>query len=68
MERCIVGRASVTGQRATGSTGIDRNSPEPSIELRDGHPDFDAMPGAVCVYWRGVNGSLQITYFSELAD
>ena len=68
LERRIVGRASVTGQRATASTGIDRNSPEPSIESRDGRPDFDAMPGVVCVYRRGADGSLQFTYFSAQAE
>lgn len=58
----------MTGQRATASIDGDRNNPEPGIGLRDGRPDLDAMPGAVCVYRRAADGSLQFTYFSGQAE
>ncbi len=63
-----MGRASVIGQRATASIDIHRKAPEPNIESRDGHPDFGAMPGAVCIYRRGADKSLQFTYFSVQAE
>ncbi len=63
-----MGRAGVTGQRATASTGIDRNIRTPTLEPSNGLPDLDAMPGAVCVYLRSADGSLQFTYFSAQAE
>ena len=63
-----MGRAGVTGQRATASASIDRNIRIPTLEPRGVLPDVDAMPGAVCVYLRSADGSLQFTYFSAQAE